>query len=186
LSPLRSHYTRVSTLHQVGGRFDACESQAAICRDTIKKRAHEGWTQFSCHTDAVYSGDSMNRTGLQALMRQIEAGEVKVVLIFKFEQLLRNTDGWAPFRSFLARPSCRLVSTSEDLSGQATSGRLRNCWADFGLRKRGCRAVYERRDELFTYAPTGLDMDGRRGRDDYFGVEPRGDSTRIHALDSPF
>jgi len=186
LSPLRSHYTRVSTLHQVGGRFDACESQAAICRDTIKKRVHEGWTQFSCHTDAVYSGDSMNRTGLQALMRQIEAGEVKVVLIFKFEQLLRNTDGWAPFRSFLARPSCRLVSTSEDLSGQATSGRLRNCWADFGLRKRSCRAVYERRDELFTYAPTGLDMDGRRGRDDYFGVEPRGDSTRIHALDSPF
>ena len=60
------------------------------------------------------------------------------------------------------------------------------CWADFGLRKRGCRAVYGRRDELFTYAPTGLDMDGSRGRDDYFGVEPRGDSTRIHALDSPF
>ena len=50
-------YTRVSTLHQVGGRFDSCESQAAICRDYVRKRAHEGWTEFSCHTDAAYSVD---------------------------------------------------------------------------------------------------------------------------------
>ena len=40
-------YTRVSTLHQVGGRFDSCESQAAICRDYIRKRAHEGWTEVA-------------------------------------------------------------------------------------------------------------------------------------------
>ena len=118
--------TRVSTLHQVGGRFESCESQAAICRDTIRKRAHEGWTEFSCHTDAAYSGGSMNRPGLQALMRQIEAGEVKVVLIFKFERMLRNTDEWAPFRSFLARHGCRLVSTTEDLSEETPSGRLKN------------------------------------------------------------
>jgi len=111
--------TRISILHPVGDRFDSCESQAAICRDTIRKRAYEGWTEFSGHTDAAYSGGSMNRPGLQALLRQIEAGEVKVVLIFKFERMLRNTDDWAPFRSFLARHGCRLVSTTEDLSEAA-------------------------------------------------------------------
>jgi DNA invertase Pin-like site-specific DNA recombinase len=111
--------TRISILHPVGDRFDSCESQAAICRDTIRKRAHEGWTEFSGHTDAAYSAGSMNRPGLQALLRQIEAGEVKVVLIFKFERMLRNTDDWAPFRSFLARHGCRLVSTTEDLSEAA-------------------------------------------------------------------
>lgn len=119
-------YTRVSTLHQVGGRFDSCESQAAICRDYIKKHAHEGWVEYACHTDAAYSGGSMNRPGLQALMRQIEAGEVKIVLIFKFERMLRNTDEWAPFRSFLAKHGCRLVSTTEDLSEETPSGRLKN------------------------------------------------------------
>jgi DNA invertase Pin-like site-specific DNA recombinase len=105
--------TRVSTLRPVGGRFDSCERQAAICRDAIRKRAHEGWTEFSCHTDAAYSGGSMNRPGLQVLMRQIEAGDLKVVLIFKFERMLRNTDEWAPFRSFLPRHGCRLVRTTE-------------------------------------------------------------------------
>ena len=34
--------TRISTLHPVGDRFDSCESQAAICQDTIRKRAHSG------------------------------------------------------------------------------------------------------------------------------------------------
>ena len=52
---------------------------------------------------------------------------MKVFLISKFERMLRNTDGWAPFPSFLARPGYRLVSTSEDISGQAKSARLRNC-----------------------------------------------------------
>jgi len=28
-------YSRVSTANQVGGRFDSCESQAAVCRDFI-------------------------------------------------------------------------------------------------------------------------------------------------------
>jgi DNA invertase Pin-like site-specific DNA recombinase len=38
-------YTRVSTLHQVGGRFDSCESQAAICRDHIQRHAAQGWSK---------------------------------------------------------------------------------------------------------------------------------------------
>ena len=49
-----------------------------------------------------------------------------MVLIFKFERMLRNTDEWAPFRSFLARHGCRLVSTTEDLSEETPSGRLKN------------------------------------------------------------
>ena len=119
-------YALVSTLHQVGGRFDSCESQAAICRDYIRKHAHEGWVEWACHTDAAYSGGTMNRPGIQALKRQIEAGQVKVVLIFKFERVLRNTDEWAPFRAFLSLHGCRLVSATEDLSEETPSGRLKN------------------------------------------------------------
>jgi DNA invertase Pin-like site-specific DNA recombinase len=119
-------YTRVSTLHQVGGRFDSCESQAAICREYIRKHAHEGWYEVACHTDAAYSGGSMNRPGIQALKRQLAAGEVKVVLIFKLERVLRSTDEWGPFRAFLQQHGCRLVSTTEDLSEETPSGRLKN------------------------------------------------------------
>ena len=79
-------YSRVSTANQVGGRFDSCESQAAVCRDFIAKHAVDGWFEVACFSDPAYSGSSMNRPGIRALMRQIEAGEIKVVLIFKLER----------------------------------------------------------------------------------------------------
>jgi DNA invertase Pin-like site-specific DNA recombinase len=119
-------YTRVSTIHQVGGRFDSCESQAVICRDYIRKQAGEGWFEVACFSDPAYSGGTMNRPGIQALIRQIEAGQAKVVLIFKLERMLRSTDEWAPLRAFLRRHDCRLVSTTEDLSNETPSGRLKN------------------------------------------------------------
>lgn len=119
-------YTRVSTANQVGGRFDSCESQAAICRDYIATRAAEGWFEIACFSDPAYSGSSMNRPGVRALMRQIEAGEVKVVLIFKLERVLRSTDEWGPFRAFLQKHGCKLVSPTEDLSDETPSGRLKN------------------------------------------------------------
>ena len=81
---------------------------------------------MACHTDAAYSGGSMNRPGVRALQRQIEAGEVKVVVIFKLERVLRSTDEWGPFRTFLHRHGCRLESATEDLSEATPSGRLKN------------------------------------------------------------
>jgi len=119
-------YTRVSTDNQTGGRFDSCESQAAICREMIRKRESEGWHEIACFSDAAYSGGTMDRPGIRALKRQIEAGEVKVVLIFKMERVLRSTDEWVPFRSFLQKNGCRLESATEDISEATPSGRLKN------------------------------------------------------------
>ena len=120
-------YARVSTFNQVGGRFDSCESQVVICRDYLAKHATtQGWHEFISLTDAAYSGASMNRPGMQALMRNIEAGAIKVVLIFKLERVLRSTHEWAPFRAFLRKHGCRLVSATEDLSEETPSGRLKN------------------------------------------------------------
>jgi DNA invertase Pin-like site-specific DNA recombinase len=68
----------------------------------------------------------MNRPGLRALMRQIEAGDVKVVLIYKLERMSRNMDEWGPFRAFLKKHGCRLESATEDISESEPEGRLKN------------------------------------------------------------
>ena len=120
-------YARVSTFNQVGGRFDSCESQAVMCRDYLNKHAAaEGWHEFVTLTDAAYSGANLNRPGMQALIHHIETGAIKVVLIFKLERVLRSTHEWAPFRAFLKKHGCRLVSATEDLSEETPSGRLKN------------------------------------------------------------
>jgi DNA invertase Pin-like site-specific DNA recombinase len=119
-------YTRVSTDNQVGGRFDSCESQAAYCREEITRNAGKGWTEIACLTDAAYSGGTMERPGMRTLKRMIEAGEVKIVLIYKLERVMRSTDEWIPFRAFLKKHGCRLVSATEDISEDTPSGRLKN------------------------------------------------------------
>ena len=120
-------YTRVSTFNQVGGRFDSCESQVVMCRDYLNKHAAaEGWHEFITLTDAAYSGANLNRPGMQALMQHIESGAIKVVLIFKLERVLRSTHEWVPFRAFLRKHGCRLVSATEDISDETPSGRLKS------------------------------------------------------------
>mgnify|MGYP003625086511 FL=1 len=119
-------YTRVSTDNQVGGRFDSCESQAVVCREYITKNSQEGWYEVAALTDAAYSGGTMDRPGIQALKRMIQAGEVKVVLIFKLERVSRNMDEWGPFRAFLRKHECRLESATENISEIEPEGRLKN------------------------------------------------------------
>jgi len=119
-------YARVSTDNQVGGRFDSCESQTAICREVVQSHEAQGWYEVVALTDAAYSGGSMNRPGIQTLKRMIAAGEVKVVVIFKLERLSRNIDEWGPFRAFLEKHGCQLVSATEDISEEEPEGRLKN------------------------------------------------------------
>jgi DNA invertase Pin-like site-specific DNA recombinase len=119
-------YARVSTDKQVGGRFDSCESQTAVCREIVRQHAAEGWYEVAALTDAAYSGGTMNRPGIQKLKRMIEAGEVKVVVIFKLERLSRNIDEWGPFRAFMEQHGCKLVSATEDISEEEPEGRLKN------------------------------------------------------------
>lgn len=119
-------YARVSTDNQVGGRFDSCESQTAVCREHIRKHAHEGWHEVATFTDAAYSGGTMDRPGMRSLKRMIQAGEIKVVLIFKLERVSRNMDEWGPFRAFLQKHGCHLESATENISEVEPEGRLKN------------------------------------------------------------
>lgn len=119
-------YTRVSTLDQVGGRFDSCESQEELARQHIERNAPKGYYLSGVFPDPAYSGGSMKRPGMQALMRHIEAGCAEVVLIYKFERVLRSTDEWSSFRAFLKKHNCRLESPVEDLSEKTAMGRFNN------------------------------------------------------------
>lgn len=119
-------YTRVSTLGQVGGRFDSCESQAAICRDFITKHAAEGWFESASYSDPAYSGGTMKRPGMEALIRHIAQGGIRVVVIFKLERVLRSTAEWAPFRAFLRQHCCRLESPMENLTEETAMDRFHN------------------------------------------------------------
>jgi DNA invertase Pin-like site-specific DNA recombinase len=113
-------------MHQIGGRFTSCESQEAICREHIQRNADLGWYEVASHSDPAYSGGSMKRPGMDALKRQIAAGEVKIVILFMLERVLRDTDEWSTFRKFLQEHGCTLESPTSDISEAEPEGRLKN------------------------------------------------------------
>lgn len=120
-------YTRVSTNKQLGRRVESCESQEAICLNFIQDHVKaKGWQHVRTFTDPAYSGATMKRPGMEALKQAVAAGEIKVVVIFKLERVLRSTDEWAPFRAFLRQHNCELVSAMEDISEKTALGRLKN------------------------------------------------------------
>ena len=99
-------YTRVSTDGQLGFRYDSCEHQANVCREFIGKNAAAGWFEAGYFKDEAYSGATLDRPGIKQLMGEIAGGRIKVVLVYKFERILRSTYEWARLQRFLSDHGC--------------------------------------------------------------------------------
>jgi DNA invertase Pin-like site-specific DNA recombinase len=119
-------YTRVSTDGQLGFRYDSCEHQANVCREFIGKNAAAGWFEAGYFKDEAYSGATLDRPGIKQLLGEIAGGRIKVVLVYKFERILRSTYEWARLQRFLSDHGCQLLSPNEDLSDASASGRLKS------------------------------------------------------------
>ena len=119
-------YARVSTTKQVGGRFDSCEAQLIACQDYIKKRESDGWCVVGSFSDPAYSGKNMERPAMRRLMKAIEAGLVRAVVVYRLERVLRSTDEWGPFRKFLKKNDCVLISVTQDIEDVTPEGQFRN------------------------------------------------------------
>ena len=67
-------YARYSTDLQ---RDASIEDQIRVCRERLDR---EGWRLANCYTDYALSGATMMRPGLQALLADIAAGAIDVVV----------------------------------------------------------------------------------------------------------
>lgn len=62
-------------------------------------------------------GQKKHRKGLTSLMRAIENGEVKLLIVRKRDRIFRKTEWALRFYSFLKKHNCGLVATHEHLPG---------------------------------------------------------------------
>ena len=78
MKPLRcAVYTRKSTEDGLEQEFNSLDAQREACEAYILSQRHEGWTLVTeRYDDGGFSGGSMERPGLKALMADIDAGLV--------------------------------------------------------------------------------------------------------------
>lgn len=79
-------YPRVSTTEQAKEGYSIKEQT-----DRMKKYCEAmGWKVYNVYTDAGYSGASTDRPGLQKMIKDVKAGKVDKVLVYKLDRLSRS------------------------------------------------------------------------------------------------
>lgn len=73
-------YTRKSTEHGMDMEFNSLQNQEEACKAYILSQAFNAWEYTKTYSDGGISGGTMGRPGLQALLNDIRASKVQVVV----------------------------------------------------------------------------------------------------------
>jgi len=118
-------YTRKSSEEGLEQSFNSLDAQREACEAYIKSQAQEGWTLVRArYDDGGFSGGSMERPGLKALMADIDRGAVDIVVVYKVDRLTRSLTDFAKIVDVLDRKGASFVSVTQQFNTTSSMGRL--------------------------------------------------------------
>lgn len=118
-------YTRKSTDDGLDMEFNSLDAQYEAAQTYIAARAHLGWTLSPTrYDDGGYTGGNMERPALQRLLRDIEAGQVHIVVTYKLDRITRSLIDFASLMVFFERHQVAFVSVTQEFDSSTPVGRL--------------------------------------------------------------
>lgn len=118
-------YTRKSTEEGLELEFNSLDAQREACEAYILSQKAEGWIALPYnYSDGGYSGGTLDRPSLQELLRDIEAGQVDVVVVYKIDRLSRSLMDFAKMVEIFDRRSVTFVSITQSFNTTTSMGRL--------------------------------------------------------------
>ncbi|MFD0850182.1 recombinase family protein [Sphingosinicella xenopeptidilytica] len=118
-------YTRKSSEEGLEQDFNSLHAQREACAAYILSQASEGWTLHpSEYDDGGLSGGTLERPALQRLMRDIEAGRVDTVVVYKVDRLSRSLLDFAKLVEAFDRTNVSFVSVTQSFNTTNSMGRL--------------------------------------------------------------
>lgn len=83
-------YTRKSSDEGLDQAFNSLQAQREACEAYIRSQASEGWVTLPArYDDGGFSGATMQRPALVSLLKDIDAGEIDLVIVYKVDRLTR-------------------------------------------------------------------------------------------------
>jgi len=118
-------YTRKSTEDGLEQEFNSLHAQREACEAYILSQRHEGWSLVECaYDDGGFSGGSMQRPGLLALLEDVDAGLVDVIVVYKVDRLTRSLADFAKIVERLDAKEASFVSVTQAFNTTTSMGRL--------------------------------------------------------------
>ena len=124
--PLRcAIYTRKSTEHGLELEFNSLDAQREACEAYIKSQASLGWKVLpQPYDDPAFSGGNLERPALKQLLKDIDAGKVDVVVVYKIDRLTRSLADFAKLVEAFDARSISFVAVTQQFNTTTSMGRL--------------------------------------------------------------
>lgn len=118
-------YTRKSTEHGLELEFNSLDAQREACEAYIKSQASLGWNVLpQLYDDPAFSGGNLERPALKQLLKDIEAGKVDVVVVYKIDRLTRSLADFAKLVEAFDAKSISFVAVTQQFNTTTSMGRL--------------------------------------------------------------
>jgi DNA invertase Pin-like site-specific DNA recombinase len=118
-------YTRKSSEHGLELEFNSLDAQREACEAYVKSQAHEGWRALPArYEDAAFSAGTLERPALQRLLKDIDAGKVDVIVVYKIDRLTRSLADFAKLVEIFDAKSISFVAITQQFNTTTSMGRL--------------------------------------------------------------
>jgi site-specific DNA recombinase len=118
-------YTRKSSEEGLEQEFNSLHAQREAGLAYIASQKSEGWIALPDHyDDGGISGGTLERPGLQRLLRDIEASMIDIVVVYKVDRLSRSLMDFAKLMDIFERHNVSFVSVTQSFNTTNSMGRL--------------------------------------------------------------
>ncbi|MDP9412613.1 MAG: recombinase family protein [Pseudomonadota bacterium] len=118
-------YTRKSTEDGLEQEFNSLDAQREACAAYVLSQRHEGWVLVpGFYDDGGFSGGSMERPGLRALLQEVAANRIDVIVVYKVDRLTRSLADFAKIVEILDAADASFVSVTQAFNTTTSMGRL--------------------------------------------------------------
>lgn len=118
-------YTRKSCEEGLEQEFNSLDAQREACEAYIKSQQHEGWVLIEKqYNDGGFSGGTLERPAVKDLFKDIEAGEVDIVVVYKVDRLTRSLMDFSKIVELFDKQNASFVSITQHFNTTTSMGRL--------------------------------------------------------------
>jgi len=182
-------YTRKSSEEGLEQNFNSLHAQRQACEAYVKSQAGEGWRLVkTAFDDGGFSGATMDRPALKALLDHVKEKRIDVVVVYKVDRLTRSLADFAKIVEVFDAEGVSFVAVTQQFNTTTSYGSTDTERAALvcSVRTRGNRRTNPRQDCGFQ---TEGDVDGRqrsaRLRPERSSPGHKRGGSRVGAIDIP-
>jgi site-specific DNA recombinase len=118
-------YTRKSSEEGLEQNFNSLHAQRQACEAFIRSQAGEGWRLIkTAYDDGGFSGGTMERPALKALLADIKEKRIDVVVVYKVDRLTRSLADFAKIVEIFDAHGVSFVAVTQQFKTTTSMGRL--------------------------------------------------------------